>query len=97
MAASHGSIFGDHLFAKNIWPSYSPDLTLPDFFLWGHFKERAFKDHSHMLNDLKKAISQAINNITPAMLRRASWNCDCKRTVDTSNTCYKLHHYTICM
>ena len=60
--------FGDHLISKNILPPHYPELTLSDFFLWGHLKERAYNDNPHMLNAIKKTILQAINNITPTML-----------------------------
>jgi len=36
--------------------------------------ERAYKDNPRTLNDLKKAISQAMNGINPTVLRRVSWN-----------------------
>jgi len=92
--------FGDRLISKNISPPYYPELTLSDFFLWGHFKERAYNDNLHMLNDVKKTILQAINNITSTMLRHMLCNmrnCACKRMMDISNTCYELHQHTVCM
>jgi hypothetical protein len=54
-------------------------VTLPRriLFLWVHLKERAYKCNPRTLNDLMKAISQGIKNITPTMLRRFSgsvWN-----------------------
>jgi hypothetical protein len=66
--------FGDHLISRNIWPPHYPELTLPDFFLWGHLKERAYNDNPHILNDVKKAILQALNNITPTVLRHMLHN-----------------------
>ena len=66
--------FGDHLISKNIWPPHYPELTLPNFFLSGHLKEIAYNDNPDMLNDIKKAILQAINNITPTMLRHMLCN-----------------------
>ena len=36
-------IFGERIISKNAafaWPPGSPDLSAPDFFLWGYLKER---------------------------------------------------------
>jgi hypothetical protein len=54
---NHGhtqALFGDYLFSKNIWSPHYPELTLPDFFLRDHLKERAYNDNPHV--DVKKAI-----------------------------------------
>jgi len=67
--------FGNRLFPKTIWPPRSRDLTSPIFFFWGggvHLKERAYKGNPRTLNDLKKAISQAIKDITLTMLRHVT-------------------------
>ena len=29
----------------NPWPTYSPDLTPPDYFLWGYLKARVSQDN----------------------------------------------------
>ena len=60
---------GDRLTHENNSPPHYPELTLSDFFLWGHLKERAYNNNPHMLNDVKKTILQAISNITPTMMR----------------------------
>jgi hypothetical protein len=31
--------FDDRIISKNLWPPRSPDLSPPDFFLWGYLKE----------------------------------------------------------
>ena len=36
------------------WPRRSPDLTPLDFFLWGHFKSKAFVSPPADLDDLEK-------------------------------------------
>jgi hypothetical protein len=30
---------------RGLWPPRSPDLTLPDFFLWGFLKERVYSNN----------------------------------------------------
>jgi len=32
--------FGDRVISKGLWPLCSPNLTLPDYFLWGYLKGR---------------------------------------------------------
>jgi hypothetical protein len=39
------------------WPPCSPDLTPPDFYLWGAAKSAVYCDRLHMLNELKTAIT----------------------------------------
>jgi hypothetical protein len=34
------SYFGDRLISQNMWPPRSPDLTPPEFLLWGLLKGR---------------------------------------------------------
>jgi hypothetical protein len=64
--------FGERLISKRIWPPRSRDITLSILFSMGHLKEIAYKDNPRTQNDLKKAISQAINDITPTMVRGLS-------------------------
>ncbi|GFG35957.1 hypothetical protein Cfor_02923, partial [Coptotermes formosanus] len=66
--------FIEPLLSKSVWPPCSHSLTPPEFFLWIHLKERSHKGNPRMLSNLKKAISQAINDITLAVLRRVSRN-----------------------
>ncbi len=33
------SLFTDRLVSKDRWPAKSPDLSPPDFFLWGSLKD----------------------------------------------------------
>ena len=45
------------------WPPHSPDLTPPDFFLWGHLKSEVFKEGPKTIADLKQAVEQAVRRI----------------------------------
>ena len=50
------------------WPSPSPDLTSPDYSLWGFVKERVMAVASITLDDMKERIRRACTEITPRML-----------------------------
>jgi hypothetical protein len=41
------SVFPEHLISKRMWPPRSPDLSPPDFFLWGHLKDTVYSNHPH--------------------------------------------------
>ena len=45
------------------WPARSPDLSPLDFFLWGHLKERVYRDNPQTLTELKEAIGKEIRCI----------------------------------
>lgn len=63
-----GEFFDERLISKGIWPPRSPDLSPPDFFLWGHLKNRVFRAPVHNLEDLKSRITEEINAISPSQL-----------------------------
>ena len=42
------------------WPARSPDLSPLDFFLWGHLKERVYRDSPKTLTELKEAFAKEI-------------------------------------
>jgi hypothetical protein len=45
------SFFPDRVISRGLGPPRSPDLTPPDFFLWGHLKGRAYMTyHAHLMN-----------------------------------------------
>ncbi|KAJ4435559.1 hypothetical protein ANN_18175 [Periplaneta americana] len=50
------------------WPARSPDLTPPDFFLWGFVKDQVYRTPVLDLADLQERIYAAVNNVTPQML-----------------------------
>jgi hypothetical protein len=51
------------------WPSRSPDLSPPDFFLWGYLKNRVYRNSPTSLQDLKNKITSEIQDINVATLR----------------------------
>lgn len=71
------SFFHDRLISKGAtlpWPPRSPDLSPPDFFLWGHLKNKVFQTHIESIDHLKRRITEEINAITPETLKRVSKN-----------------------
>lgn len=50
------------------WPPRSPDLTPPDFFLWGYVKDQVYSSPIRDLEHLKTRITQAINRIDTGTL-----------------------------
>jgi hypothetical protein len=70
--------FDDHIISKNLWPPRSPDLTSPDFFLWGYLKETVYKNSPRTLVDLKRNIEEAVKKITTETLLHVSRNM-CQR------------------
>jgi Helix-turn-helix domain (DUF4817) len=54
------------------WAPRSPDLTPPDYFLWGYIKNKIYQTPVTTIAELKQRIRDAIASVTPAMLR-AVW------------------------
>ena len=56
-------------FGDTAWPARSPDLTLPDFFLWGFLKDRVFRRHIVTIQELKQAIVDEVAAIDEDLRR----------------------------
>jgi hypothetical protein len=56
------------------WPLRSPDLSPCAFFLWGYLKAAVFKHRPRTLDQLKEAIQEEIEGISPDMLVRVMEN-----------------------
>ena len=52
------------------WPSRSPDLTSPDFLLWGYLKKKVLVNKPQSLIELKKIITREIREIRPETLEK---------------------------
>ena len=66
------NLFQGHLisrFGDVIWLRCSPDLTAPDYFLWGHLKHKVFETRPANVTELRNRIRKEINGIQPATLR----------------------------
>ena len=49
------------------WPARSPDLSPPDFFLWGYLKNIVYKDRPSNLTELRNRIATACAEIDTSM------------------------------
>jgi hypothetical protein len=58
----------------NRWPPRSPDLTAPDFYLWGAAKSAVYHDRPRTLNEFKTAITAYIRNLSQANLQKVFAN-----------------------
>ena len=47
----------------NPWPQHSPDLSPPDFFLWGYLKDRVYSSKLRSIAELKQNIKSEIKKI----------------------------------
>lgn len=52
-----------------VWPPRSPDLTSPDFFLWGYLKDVVFRDPPTTRENMMVRITNACREISPNTLR----------------------------
>ena len=51
------------------WPARSPDLTSPDFFLWGYLKEKVYASPIHSIDELKERIREEVRNVSQETLQ----------------------------
>lgn len=56
------------------WPPRSPDLTPPDFFMWGYLKSRVYSNNPATINQLKTNIQEEMTAIPRAMCQRVFTN-----------------------
>lgn len=71
------SLFPGRLISKSGeigWPPRSPDLTAPDFFLWGYLKDIVYCNKPRTLMDLKQYIQSAILDISPDLCQKVMEN-----------------------
>jgi len=59
-AAEIQSFFGDRVTSKELWPPRSPDLTQPDYLLWGYLKGRVYRNKPRTIDALKTNITEEI-------------------------------------
>ena len=67
------SFFPGRLISKNgdfDWPPRLPDLTPPDFYLWGFLKSKVYINKPRTLAQLKTNIEREIAAIPRAMLEK---------------------------
>ena len=71
------AMFQDRIISRNSdfeWPPCSPDLTAPDFWLWGYLKDKVYANKPRTIQELKANIRQEILSLQPQMLRSVMEN-----------------------
>ena len=61
-------------FGDIAWPAPSPELTVPDFFLWGFLKDRVFRRRIVTIQELKQATVDEVAAIDKDLRRRVCGN-----------------------
>ena len=72
--AAVGEVFRDRMISHGLWPPRSPDLTPPDFYLWGKLKGSVYEDNPRTTDEQKQKITSVIQNIQPDELERVFQN-----------------------
>ena len=52
------------------WPSWSPDLSMCNYFLWGHLKACVYEHKPCKLEELKEAIYEQVFQINRSMIKK---------------------------
>jgi len=68
------SFVGDRVISKGLWPPRSPDLTPPDYFLWGYLKGRVYRNKPRTINALKANVAEEIQTVAADVLARTLQN-----------------------
>jgi hypothetical protein len=68
------SVFPGRLISKRLRPPRSPDLSPPDFFLWGHLKDTVYSNHPHTLQELQANILRTVDRISTGTLQNVFAN-----------------------
>ena len=61
-------------FGDIAWLARSPDITVPDFFLWRFLKDRVFRRRIMTLQEVKRAIVDGVAAIVEDLRRRVYGN-----------------------
>ena len=63
------SFFDDRIISKALWPPRSPDLSPPDFFLWGFLKGKAYANNPRTIEELENNIRREFAAISEDVLQ----------------------------
>ncbi len=85
--------FDNRLITNPQWPPRSPDLTPPDFFLWGALKGRVYSNNPQNLDELERNIRAAVRAIDLATLQRVFQNFECRLLSCIDNNGFEFEKY----
>lgn len=74
------------------WPPRSPDLTVPDFFLWGVLKDKVYGRNPRNINDLKIAITEEMQAISPELVQKVCRSVPGRYQKCIDNNGYHFEH-----
>ena len=77
--------FGDRTISRGIWPPRSPDLTPPDYFLWGYLKEQCYSTNPKNLEELQQNIRAGFSKIDDGMLQNVFRNFEKRLEICSEN------------
>jgi hypothetical protein len=66
------------------WPPRSPDLTPPDFYLWGHLKDQVYARNPRNTQELKQFIIEEFNAIPQNFIENS-----CRSVIQRLEHCYE--------
>jgi len=90
------SFFGDRVIWKGLRRRRSPDLTPPDYSLWGCLKGRVYRNKPRTTDALQANVTEEIQAVTADVLARTFqiWRAESNpvwtQMVATSSTCYDV-------
>jgi hypothetical protein len=65
---------GESIVGRGLWPPRSPDITPPDFFLWGFLNGRVHSKNPRSWEEMEHNIEQTVASIDPETLRKVARN-----------------------
>ena len=71
-------LFGERIISNGFWPPLSPDLSPPDYFLWGAAKSAVYRNNPKTIGELKTEITNYVHSITRETLVKVFAN-KCRR------------------
>ena len=63
------SFFDDRIISEALWPPRSPDLSPPNFFLWGALKGKAYANKPRTIQELENNIRREIAAVSEDILQ----------------------------
>ena len=53
------------------WPTRSPDIDAPDFWIWGYLKDQVYRSPVHSLRQLNQRIREPVGSVYGSMVKQA--------------------------
>ena len=86
------SFSDDRIISKALWPPRSPDLSPPDFFLWGALKGKAYANKPRTIQELENNIRREIAAISEDVLQATFANMKRRVRLCLDSGCEHFQH-----